>query len=283
MESLLRESMDEAQIPRGEQLTRAGSTPASRTPLIAVVGLGARGLPTALALRQAGADVLGLDTSERRLAAIRVHRCDLSPLDHERLVIALGGTRFDVDADLSRLSEADAIVISVPAAGPAGPGADPEPLATACEAVCRFARRGQTIVLTSTSHVGATRELLIDPLTEAGFDVGRDICVAFSPDRDDLAAGPAAEAPPRIVGAGVGLCVEKARAVLDPIAPAIHVVSSVEAAEMAKLYEDAFHVLNSSLVDKLASEAAAHGLSTAEVIGAASGSDGLMRFAPGTD
>ncbi|HET7445185.1 MAG TPA: 2-dehydropantoate 2-reductase N-terminal domain-containing protein [Solirubrobacterales bacterium] len=278
MESLLRESMDEAQIPRGEQRTRAGSASASRAPLIAVVGLGGRGLPTALALRQAGADVLGLDTSERRLAAIRVHRCDLSPADHERLVIALGGSRFEVDADLARLSEADAIVICVPAADTAA-GAEPGPLAAACEAVCRFARRGQTIVLTSTSHVGATRELLIDPLTEAEFDIGRDICVAFSPERD----GPTAAASSRIVGAGGGLCVEKARAVLGPIAPALEVVASVEAAEMAKLYEDAFHVVNSSLVDRLAGEAAAHGLSTAEVIGAASGSDGLMRFAPGTD
>lgn len=281
MESLLRESMDEAQIPRGEQLTRAGSAPASRTPLIAVVGLGSRGLPTALALRQAGADVLGIDTSERRLAAIRVHRCDLSPTDHERLVIALQGSRFDVDGDLSRLSEADAIVICVPAADTAT-GADRGPLEAACDAVCRFARRGQTIVLTSTSHVGATRQLLIDPLTEAEFDIGRDICVAFSPERDDPAAGIAKEAPPRIVGAGVGLCVEKARAVLDPIVPAIHVVSSVEAAEMAKLYEDAFRAVNSSLADRLAGEAAAHGLSTAEVIGAAGG-DGLMRFAPSTD
>lgn len=276
MESLLRESMDEAQIPRGEQLTRAGSASASRAPLIAVLGLGSRGLPTALALRQAGADVVGLDTSERRLAAIRVHRCDLSAADHERLVIALGGSRFEVDADLARLSQADAIVICVPAAD-----ADPAPLEAACDAVCRFARRGQTIVLTSTSHVGATRELLIDPLTEAEFDVGRDICVAFSPERDDPAA--ALEASPRIVGASVGLCVEKARAVLEPIAPAIQLVTSVEAAEMAKLYEDAFRLVNSSLVDRLAGEAATHGLSTAEVIGAASGSDGLMRFTPATD
>lgn len=275
MESLLRESMDEAQIPRGEQRTRAGSQPATRAPLIVVLGLGSRGLPTALALREAGADVLGLDTSERRLAAIRVHRCDLSPADHERLVIALGGSRFDVDADLSRLSEADAIVICVPAA-------DSGALEAACEAVCRHARRGQTIVLTAAGHVGVTRELLIDPLTEAEFDVGRDICVAFSPERADLGAGAAAAAP-RIVGARAGLCVEKARAVLGPTAPAIEVVSSAEAAEMARLYENAFRSVNASLVDRLAGEAAAHGLATAEVIGAASGSDGLMRFRPGVD
>jgi UDP-N-acetyl-D-glucosamine dehydrogenase len=276
MESLLRESMDEAQIPRGEQLARAGSAAATRAPLIAVVGLGARGLPTALALRQAGADVLGLDASERRLAAIRVHRCDLSPADHEKLLIALEQSRFKIDADLSRLSQADAIVICVPAAGGS---ADAGALAAACEAVCRFARRGQTIVLTSTTHVGATRELLIEPLTEAEFEVGKDICVAFSPERTDLAGGPAGAAA-RIVGASVGLCAEKARAVLGPIAPALHLVSSVEAAEMAKLYEDAFRTLNTSLVDRLAGEAAAHGLSTAEVVGAASPPDGLMRFLP---
>lgn len=275
LESLLRESMDEAQIPRGEQLTRAGSAPASRTPMIAVLGLGSRGLPTALALRQAGAGVLGLDTSERRLAAIRVHRCDLSPADHERLLIALDGSRFDVDADLSRLSEADAIVICVPAVDETGL----ETLTISCEAVCRYARRGQTIVLTSAGHVGATRELLTDPLTEAEFEIGKDICVAFAPERAVVGGSEA----PRIVGAGTGLCAEKARAVLGSIAPALHLVSSVEAAEMAKLYEDAFQALNGSLVDRLAGEAAAHGLSTAEVIGAAARPDGLMRFLPGAD
>jgi nucleotide sugar dehydrogenase len=269
--------MDEAQIPRGEQLTRAGVSPATRAPLIAVLGLGSRGLPTALALRQAGVDVLGLDTSERRLAAIRVHRCDLSPADNERLLIALGGSRFGVDSDLARLSQADAIVICVPAADDL-PGAEPGALAAACEAVCRFARRGQTIVLTSTSHVGATRELLIDPLHEAEFEIGRDVCVAFSPERADPAA-----AEPRIVGAGAGLCVEKARAVLGPVAPTLHVVSSVEAAEMAKLYEESFRSVNASLVDRLAGEAAAHGLATAEVVGAASAPDGLMRFGPALD
>ncbi|HSS32570.1 MAG TPA: NAD(P)-binding domain-containing protein [Solirubrobacterales bacterium] len=273
MESLLRESMDEAQIPRGEQLTRAGSAPATRAPLIAVLGLGRRGLPTALALRQAGADVLGLDTCERRLAAIRVHRGDLTPADHERLLIALEGSRFELDDELSRLSQADAIVICVPA--PAGAESE-SALAAACETVCRYARRGQTIVLTATSHVGATRELLLDPLAEAEFEIGRDICVAFSPERDDAEA-------PRIVGAGVGLCAEKARAVLGPLAPSLHFVSSVEAAEMAKLYEDAFRLLNASLVDRLAGEAAAHGLSSAEVLDAASRPDGMMHFLPSTD
>ncbi len=277
MESLLRESMDEAQIPRGEQLTRAGSAPATRAPLIAVVGLGARGLPTALALRHAGADVLGLDTSERRLAAIRVHRCDLPPADHERLLIALGQSRFGIDGDLSRLSQADAIVICVPAQGE---GESSPALAAACEAVCRYARRGQTIVLTCGDRVGATRELLVEPLTEAEFEIGKDLCVAFSPERG-AAAG--LDQVPRIVGAGAGLCAEKARAVLAPIAPAIHVVSSIESAEMAKLYEDAFRTLNTSLVDRLAGEAAAHGLSAAEVVGAAARPDGLMPFLPSTD
>jgi len=278
MESLLRESMDEAQIPRGEQLTRAGSAPATRAPLIAVVGLGARGLPTALALRHAGADVLGLDTSERRLAAIRVHRCDLSAADHERLLIALGQSRFGIDGDLSRLSQADAIVICVPAQVE---GEATSALAAACEAVCRHARRGQTIVLTAADRVGATRELLVEPLTEAEFEIGKDLCVAFSPEREAPAG--LDQVPPRIVGAGAGLCAEKARAVLAPIAPAIQVVSSLEAAEMAKVYEDSFRMLNTSLVDRLAGEAAAHGLSAAEVVGAAARPDGLMPFLPSTD
>lgn len=283
MESLLRESMDGAQIPRGEKLTPAGATPATRPPLIAVVGLGYVGLPTALALRHAGDSVLGIDVSEHRLAEIRRRHCDLTPADHERLLVALDQPQFQMTSELSRLSEADAVMVCVPTPVDAHRAPDLSDLRAACDAVCRHARRGQTIVLTSTSYVGTTRDLLVEPLTEAGFEVGSDVCVAFSPERIDPAnTTHPQETVPRVLGASNRLCAEKAIAVIDAIAPSVHVVSSPEAAEMAKLYENVFRAVNISLANELAEAAGALGLSANEVIDAAATKPyGFMPFRPG--
>ena len=220
MESLLRESMDGAQIPRGRELTPAGATPATRPPLIAVVGLGAVGLPTALALRDAGHGVLGLDLSEHRLDQVRRGRCGLAPADHRRLLVALDRPQFELTSEESRLSEVDAVVICVPTPAGADRATDLTALRRACGAACRHARRGQTIVLTAAAYVGATRDLLIEPLTEAGFDVGGDICVAVSPD-----------SVPRLLGADDKICADKAHALVDAIADPVIVVASPEAAE----------------------------------------------------
>ena len=283
MESLLRESMDGAQIPRGRELTPAGATPATRPPLIAVVGLGYVGLPTALALRHAGNGVLGIDISEHRLNLIRRRHCDLTPADHERLLVALDQPQFDLTGEESRLSEADAVMICVPTPVDSHRAPDLTALRRACEAVCSHARRGQTIVLTSTSYVGTTRDLLIEPLTEAGFEIGSDICVAFSPERIDPAnTTHPQESVPRVLGADNQLCAEKARAVIDAIAPSVHTVSSPEAAEMTKLYENVFRAVNVSLANELAEAARVLGLSPTEVIDAAATKPyGFMPFRPG--
>ena len=284
VESLLREAMDEAQIPRGMEMTPAGIAPEARTPLVAVVGLGYVGLPTALALLQAGRDVIGIDVSEDRLAEIRRRHCDLTPADHERLALALAQPeRFRVSGDQTLLSEADAIMICVPTPVDAHRAPDLGALRAACASVCRHARRGQTIVLTSTSYVGTTRDLLVGPLEEAGFEPGADICVAFSPERIDPAntTNPQ-ETVPRVLGAGSALCAERARTVIAAIAPTVHVVSSPEAAEMTKLYENVFRAVNISLANEMAEAAGALGLSAAEIVDAAATKPyGFMPFQPG--
>lgn len=284
VESLLREAMDEAQIPRGREMTPAGVAPEARTPLIAVLGLGYVGLPTALALHQAGKDVLGIDVSVDRLEDVRRRDCDLTPADHERLLVALAQPeRFQLSADEALLAEADAILICVPTPVDEHRNPDLTALRAACEAVCRHARRGQTIVLTSTSYVGTTRDLLAQPLAEAGFELGTDICVAFSPERIDPAnTTHPQETVPRVLGADNEVCAERAKAVIGAIAPTVHVVSSPEAAEMTKLYENVFRAVNISLANEMAEAAGALGLSPAEIVDAAATKPyGFMPFQPG--
>jgi nucleotide sugar dehydrogenase len=262
---------------------QSGLPAETRSPLIAVVGLGYVGLPTALALRRAGRAVLGVDISERRLSDIRKRLCDLTAADHGRLSEALADERFQITSDCGRLSEADAVLICVPTPIDAHHVPDLVALRSSCETVCRYARRGQTIILTSTSYVGTTRDLLITPLTERGFVVGRDICVASSPERIDPAniAYPQ-EVVPRVLGATSPKCAERARGIVAAVAPVVHVVSSPEAAEMTKLYENVFRAVNVALANELAEAARVLDLYPAEIVDAAATKPyGFMPFQPG--
>jgi len=263
----------------------AGAAPgAGRTATIAVVGLGYVGLPTALALRAGGRPVLGIDVSGRRLAQVRERRCDLTPADHERLAEALGDPAgFTLTDSPERLGEAEAVVICVPTPIDAHHVPEIGALRAACATVCEEARRGQTIILTSTTHVGATRELLIEPLGRRGLRVGREVCVAFSPERIDPAntAFPQ-ELVPRVLGADSERCAQRARAVVAAVAPSVHLVSSPEAAEMTKLYENSFRAVNITLANEMAEAARSLGLSATEIVDAAATKPyGFMPFRPG--
>jgi len=252
--------------------------------LIAVVGLGYVGLPTALALHRAGRAVLGLDVSAKRLAEIHEEACDLVPEDRERLATALGDSeRFEISSEGARLAEADAVIICVPTPIDAHQVPDLRALNAACESVCRHARAGQTIVLTSTTYVGATRDLLVEPLTERGFTIGSDICVAFSPERIDPANTTfPQEAVPRVLGAVSRRCALKAKQIVSTVAPSVHLVSSPEAAEMTKLYENAFRAVNVTLANEMAGAARVLGLSAPEIVDAAATKPyGFMPFRPG--
>jgi UDP-N-acetyl-D-glucosamine dehydrogenase len=257
---------------------------ATRTSLIAVVGLGYVGLPTALALRRAGRAVLGVDISERRLAEIRKHLCDLTAADQERLSDALADKeRFQITGECSRLAEADSVLICVPTPIDAHHVPDLSALQSACETVCRYARPGQTIILTSTSYVGTTHDLLIAPLRERGFAIGRDVCVACSPERIDPAnSAYPQEVVPRVVGATSPRCARSASEIVAAVAPAVHIVSSPEAAEMTKLYENVFRAVNVALANEMAEAAHVLQLSAAEIVDAAATKPyGFMPFQPG--
>ncbi len=253
-------------------------------PLIAVLGLGYVGLPTALALRSAGRSVLGIDISEKRLESIRKRMVDLTSADHERLAAALGDDeRFSVTDNAGRLAEADGVLICVPTPIDRHHVPDLAALKASCETVVRHARPGQTIILTSTSYVGTTRDLLIEPLAARGLEVGTDICVAYSPERIDPAnsAFPQ-ELVPRVLGATSPVCVEKAAAIVSAVAPKVQVVSSPEAAEMTKLYENIFRAVNITLANEMAEACRSLELSPAEVVDAAATKPyGFMPFIPG--
>ncbi len=251
-------------------LTRSDARATAADLSVAVVGMGYVGLPTAIALGVAGHPVIGLDISERRLATIAAGDAEL--LDHEQAQLAgqLGTESLALTADPAELAAADAVIIAVPTPVDERRQPDLRPLRGACDTVVEHARAGQTIILTSTTSIGSTRRMLVEPLARRGLIAGEDVYIAFAPERIDPGVkAHAQQATPRVVGGVTEECFKHAANVLRHTCSAIHAVSSAEAAEMAKLMENTFRATNIALAFEFAEAARIYGLDAVEVIDAA--------------
>jgi UDP-N-acetyl-D-glucosamine dehydrogenase len=251
----------------GVRFTR--ETPTERA-LVAVIGLGQAGLPSAMALRDGGFRVLGIDTSSSRLEDIRSERTEVLGVGCEELRRRLNDPDFTLTGELEAVRSATSVVICVPAIVDAQRHPSLEALKRACAAVVEHAHAGQTLVLTSTSYVGCTRELLVEPLEQRGLHVGEDVFVAFSPERGDPGVAEHEQLhTPRVVGAVSETCFAHASQVLSHVCDGIHRVSSPEAAEMVKLYESSFRAVNIALAFEMADACRMQELDLGEVTAAA--------------
>jgi UDP-N-acetyl-D-glucosamine dehydrogenase len=243
---------------------------ATSTITVAVVGLGYVGLPTALALREGGADVIGIDASASRLERIASGDVDLLDRDRPRLEEALASGRMGMATDPARIAEADAVLICVPTPVDERLRPDLRAVRSACADVVANARPGQTLILTSTTYVGTTRELLAEPLAARGLRPGLDVHVAFAPERINPGDALWEQARvPRVLGGFTEACSLAAARVLAPTAERLHVVSSCEAAELTKLHENTFRAVNLAFANEMAGIAAHHGLDPVEIVDAA--------------
>jgi len=250
---------------------------------VAIVGLGYVGLPTALGYFTAGSRVLALDISSPRRAAIAAGQVDLVPTDAARLPLALASDRFALSGDPAELARAAAVVVCVPTPVDEHLMPDLSLLSAACATVVAQARAGQLLMLTSTTYVGCTEDLLVKPLTERGFLVGDDIHVAFSAERIDPGnTSVDHERVPRVVGGATRQCEDRAERLLLRYADSVHPVHSLAAAEMTKLLENTFRAVNIALANEFADICRHLDLDVATVIDAASTKPyGFMAFRPG--
>ncbi|MPZ87964.1 MAG: nucleotide sugar dehydrogenase [Nitriliruptorales bacterium] len=251
--------------------------------IVAVMGLGYVGLPTSLGLVDAGYQVIGIDIDPSRLTAIRSGRVDLPESDHPRLATALAKQRLILSSDPVAVQSTEAVLVCVPTPLDAHRLPSLTALERACDDVVRNAVPGQLIVLTSTSYVGTTSDLLVVPLLARGLTPGRDIHVAFAPERIDPGNQIfPQEAVPRVVGGVTSACAERACALLGPIVGGLHVASAPVVAELSKLLENTFRAVNIALANELADISATLGLDPMEVINAAATKPyGFMPFYPG--
>jgi UDP-N-acetyl-D-glucosamine dehydrogenase len=191
--------------------------------------------------------------------------------------------RFSATTDMARLAETDAISICVPT--PLSKFKDPDVsyIVAATEAVKKHLRRGQAIVLESTTYPGTTREILLPALESTGLTVGQDFFLAFSPERVDPGNPKyGTRNTPKVVGGITADCQRVAVALYQPAIDTLVPVSTTEAAELVKLLENTFRSVNIGLVNEMAIVCDKLGVNVWEVIEAAATKPfGFMKFLPG--
>ena len=248
---------------------------------VGIVGLGYVGLPLAVAFAEAGDEVIGLDVDPIKVQAVAGGDSYVEDVPSERLRAVLGRVRSTYRyADLAK---ADAVIICVPT--PLNENREPDlgALDAAAKALAQVLQPGQLIVLESTTYPGTTRERLMPLLESTGLRVGRDINLAFSPERVDPGRTDyTLRSTPKVIGAITPACLDRADELYSRVCDHTVRVSTPEAAELTKLLENIFRSVNIALVNELAVLAERMGIDIWEVIDAASTKPyGFMRFEPG--
>jgi UDP-N-acetyl-D-glucosamine dehydrogenase len=248
---------------------------------VGVIGLGYVGLPLAVAFAEAGERVIAVDLDEAKVAMIQAGESYIEDVSSERLHALR--SRIEATTQLEAVAETEAVLICVPT--PLTPNREPDlvPLLDAARALGGVVRRGQLVILESTTYPGTTREQLVPLLEQRGLTVGDGLNVAFSPERVDPGRTDyTLRNTPKVVGGMTPQCTERAVALYTRICDHLVPVSNPEIAEMSKLLENIFRSVNIALVNELAILADRMELDIWEVIEAAATKPyGFMRFDPG--
>ncbi len=255
-----------------------------KTARIGVVGIGYVGLPLAVVFAEAGFEVIGVDPIDEKVAAINRGESYILDIESSRVGALVKAGKLSASTDYAVLKDVDAVSICVPT--PLRKTGDPDLsfIASATHSLAPYVHEGMVIVLESSTYPGTTREMVL-PVLEAtsGLSVCNDFFLAFSPERVD----PGREDwttinTPKVIGGITEECGEVAsawyRQALDTVVP----VSTCEVAEMAKLLENTFRMINIGLVNELAIMCDRLKIDVWEVIDAAATKPfGFMKFTPG--
>jgi UDP-N-acetyl-D-glucosamine dehydrogenase len=254
-----------------------------RTARIGVVGLGYVGLPTAVAYADAGFTVVGIDSDADRCAAVGAGESyveDVASIDLRR---ATDQGRLTAVTEVSAAGDLDVVDICVHT--PLGDTHEPDTSAIEAvgEALVPHQRPGQLVVLTSTSYPGTTEEVLRPILERSGLVIGEDVFLAFAPERlDPTNRSFTLRTTPKLVGGVNAASTEIARMVLSTIVDVVVPVHDAMTAEMAKVVENTFRMINIAFANEVAQICRRLGVDVWEVIeSAATKPYGFMPFYPG--
>ncbi|HMR99901.1 MAG TPA: nucleotide sugar dehydrogenase [Anaerolineales bacterium] len=251
---------------------------------VAILGLGYVGLPLAVVFAEAGFSVTGIDPDAGKVDSLKGGISYIPDVKTETVAALVKSGRLSATTDFSVLKEMDAVSICVPT--PLRQTGDPDMsfILSAADELSKYMHKNMVVVLQSTTYPGTTRELLLPKLgTDNDLKVGEDFFLAFSPERVDPGRVDfTTKNTPKVMGGITEACGEVATAWYEGAIDVVHRVSSAEAAEMAKLLENTFRMINIGLVNELAMMCERLGVDVWEVIDAAATKPfGFMKFTPG--
>ena len=255
-----------------------------RTVRVAILGLGYVGLPLAVVFGDAGFDVIGVDPDQRKVDTVNRGESHIQDVSNEQIARLKAAGRLRATTDFAALLDSDAVSICVPT--PLRKTGDPDLsyILSATNELAKYMHPGMVVVLESTTYPGTTREIMLPKLAdEKGLKVGEDVFLAFSPERVDPGRQDWTTInTPKVIGGITQDCSEVAAAWYAGALQTVVPVSSAEAAEMAKLLENTFRMINIGLVNEMAIMCDRLGVDVWEVIDAAATKPfGFMKFTPG--
>jgi UDP-N-acetyl-D-glucosamine dehydrogenase len=253
------------------------------TAVIGVIGLGYVGLPLCTEMARSGFRVLGFDVNDDVVAGVNRGESHIGDVSTALLSAFVGEGLISATTDMSRIAECDAVSICVPT--PLSKIKDPDLsfVLSAARAILPYLRAGQLIVLESTSYPGTTREVVLPILEESGLRAGTDFFLCFSPERVDPGNQQwQTRNTPKVIGGITPACLEAGAALYRRVFDTLVPVDSAEAAELVKVYENTFRMINIALVNELAQVCERLGVDVWSVVDAAGTKPfGFMKFTPG--
>jgi UDP-N-acetyl-D-glucosamine dehydrogenase len=251
--------------------------------LIGIIGLGYVGLPLVLSFCEAGFRVIGFDVDSKKVATLKRGKSYLKSIPSSRISRFIRSGHLDVTDHFSRLDKPDCIMICVPTPLTEKMEPDLQYIENTTEAIRQNIRKGQLIVLESTTYPGTTEELILPRLESTGMKVGRDFFLAFSPEREDPGNKRfVTHQIPKVVAGVTPSCQKVVTTLYDQIIKKVVPVSSPRVAELTKLLENIYRSVNIALVNELKMLTDRMGIDIWEVIEAASTKPfGFSPFYPG--
>jgi len=255
----------------------------SKTARVGVVGLGYVGLPLAVEYAQAGYNVTGIDLSQGKTARINAGDSYIGDVPSSALEPLAASGKLQATTDFSAICDLDTINVCVPT--PLRKTKDPDMsyIVAACEEIVKYFHPGLLVILESTTYPGTTAELVLPMLEKSGLKVGVDFFLCFSPERVDPGnAKFQTKNIPKVVGGTTPACTELGRLFYSQALETVVPVSSTQVAEMVKLLENTFRMINIGLVNEMAIMCEGMSINVWEVIEAAATKPfGFMPFYPG--
>ncbi|HKW97180.1 MAG TPA: nucleotide sugar dehydrogenase [Bryobacteraceae bacterium] len=255
----------------------------TRRAKVGIVGLGYVGLPLAVEFAKAGFDVTGIDLSDAKTARINAGDSYVGDVPSATLAPLVESGKLRATADFSVVRDLDTINICVPT--PLRKTKDPDMsyIVSACGEIAKYFHPGMLVILESTTYPGTTDEVVLPMLEQNGLKAGRDFFLCFSPERVDP-GNPKYNTSniPKVVGGTTAACSEMGRLFYSQALQKVVAVSSTQVAEMVKLLENTFRMINIGLANEIALMCDRMGINVWEVIDAAATKPfGFMPFYPG--